>query len=157
MEGVQWMDLGVSESGRPPPPLSLFQVSYGVLYSSMLPVLWDDGRKGSVWGESVVRSDCSVGGPGPGGGASVEASDESASPRRSSPHSAPNFFVHFDAHDTHVSARGREAWRLSTVSSKIAPIVRAAAALADTASAGYGIAQRRRYVSQHASVESAAL
>ena len=83
--------------------------------------------------------------------------DESASPRRSSPHSAPNFFVHIDAHDTHVSARGREAWRLRTVSSKIAPIVRAAAALAGTASAGHGIAQRRRYVSQHASVESAAL
>ena len=61
----------------PPGPLSLF--SWEILYSSMmLPVLWDDGRNGSVWGEDAVRNDCSDGGPGGLGGASVEASDESS-------------------------------------------------------------------------------
>jgi hypothetical protein len=76
--------------------------------------------------------------------------------RSSSAQQVPKVCVHFDAHAIQVSARGRDAWRLRTVWSKIPPMARAAAASAGTAVAGQGIAQRRRCVSQCASLLSAA-
>ena len=84
------------------------------------------------------------------------ASLSSTRARSSSTQQAPNVCVHFDAHAIQVSARGRDAWRLRTVWSKIPPMARAAAASAGTTEAGQGIAQRRRCVSQCASLLSAA-
>ena len=77
--------------------------------------------------------------------------------RSSSAQCAPNVVVHLAAHETHVSASGREAWRLRMVWSKITPRILAAAAFSGTASAGHGIAHRSRCTSHRASVLSSAL
>jgi hypothetical protein len=72
----------------------------------------------------------------------VAAATGGLAARNSSAQCAPNVVVHLAAHETHVSASGREAWRLRMVWSKITPRIFAAVAFSGTASAGHGIAHR---------------